>query len=122
MRRVRPAIVISPILSGFLEWARGARAVNRAACAESQTRGGGMRGLALTRRSFLKAAAVTAAAAGLSQAATPVALAEGAGSSDDAGVKRIRTTCRGCGKMECGVWVTVQDGRAIKVESPSPCL
>ena len=75
-----------------------------------------MRGLALTRRSFLKAAAVTAAAAGLSQAATPVALAEGAGSSDDAGVKRIRTTCRGCGKMECGVWVTVQDGRAIKVE------
>ena len=31
-------------------------------------------------------------------------------------VKRIRSTCRGCGKMECGVWVTVQDGRAVKVE------
>lgn len=31
-------------------------------------------------------------------------------------VKRIRSACRGCGKMECGVWVTVQDGRVIKSE------
>ena len=45
------------------------------------------------------------------------ALAEDAGAAargDD--VKRVRTCCRGCGKMECGVWVTVQNGRAVKVE------
>ena len=32
------------------------------------------------------------------------------------GTQRIRTACRGCGKMECGVWVTVKDGRAVKIE------
>ena len=26
-------------------------------------------------------------------------------------IKRIRSCCRGCGKMECGVWVTVQTAR-----------
>ena len=31
-------------------------------------------------------------------------------------IKRVRTCCRGCGKMECGVWVTVENGRAIKSE------
>ena len=30
--------------------------------------------------------------------------------------RRIRTVCRGCGKMECGVWVTVENGRAVKIE------
>ena len=29
--------------------------------------------------------------------------------------RRIRTVCRGCGKMECGVWVTVENGRAVKI-------
>ncbi|MFH0725569.1 MAG: molybdopterin-dependent oxidoreductase [Pseudomonadota bacterium] len=33
--------------------------------------------------------------------------------------QRIRTTCRGCGKMECGVWVTVEAGRAVKIEGDS---
>ena len=31
-------------------------------------------------------------------------------------VKRIRSCCRACGKCECGVWVTVQDNKVIKVE------
>ncbi len=30
--------------------------------------------------------------------------------------RKIRTACRGCGKMECGVWVTVKNGRAVKIE------
>ena len=72
---------------------------------------------ALSRRSFIKAAAVTAGIAALSgSAGTLTALAETAevGSAED--VKRIRTVCRACGKMECGVWVTVKDGKAIRVE------
>ena len=28
----------------------------------------------------------------------------------------VKTCCRGCGKMECGVKVIVQNGRAIRVE------
>ena len=32
------------------------------------------------------------------------------------GVKKIRSCCRGCGKMECGVWVYVQDGKVIRSE------
>ncbi|MFR7494418.1 MAG: molybdopterin dinucleotide-binding protein, partial [Adlercreutzia sp.] len=72
--------------------------------------------LSLTRRSFLKAAAVTGAASTLSFAAAPsAALAEGV--DESAGeVKRIRSCCRACGKCECGVWVTVQDNKVIKVE------
>lgn len=31
-------------------------------------------------------------------------------------VKRIRSCCRACGKVECGTWVTVQDNKVIKVE------
>ena len=73
--------------------------------------------LNLTRRAFTKLAAVTGAAVACTAAAPNAALAEDAGAAargDD--VKRVRTCCRGCGKMECGVWVTVQNGRAIKVE------
>ena len=72
--------------------------------------------MTMTRRSFIKAAAVTAAAASLSSgAAAQVALAE-TDAPAAADVKRIRSCCRGCGKMECGVWVTVENGRAVKVE------
>ncbi len=72
--------------------------------------------MTMTRRSFIKAAAVTAAAASLSSgAAAQVALAE-TNAPAAADVKRIRSCCRGCGKMECGVWVTVENGRAVKVE------
>ena len=73
--------------------------------------------LNLTRRAFTKLAAVTGAAVACTAAAPNAALAEDAGAAargDD--VKRVRTCCRGCGKMECGVWVTVQNGRVVKVE------
>ncbi len=72
--------------------------------------------LSLTRRSFLKAAAITGAASALSFAAAPsAALAEGEDTTAGE-VKRIRSCCRACGKVECGTWVTVQDGKVIKVE------
>ncbi|RKI97240.1 twin-arginine translocation signal domain-containing protein [bacterium D16-34] len=72
--------------------------------------------LSLTRRSFLKAAAIAGAASTLSFASVPSsALAEG--TDESAGeVERIRSCCRACGKCECGVWVTVQDNKVIKVE------
>ena len=73
--------------------------------------------LNVSRRSFLKIAAATAAVGAatgaVSQAHT--ALAE-TGNPESSDVRHIRTTCRGCGKMECGVWVTVENGRAIKIE------
>ena len=73
--------------------------------------------LNLSRRTFAKLAAATGAALACSAAAPNAALAEDAGAAARGGeVKRVRTCCRGCGKMECGVWVTVQDGRAVKVE------
>ena len=76
-----------------------------------------MASLTMTRRTFAKVAAATAAAAGLGAGATGTALAEtDAGPEKGNEVKRIRSACRGCGKMECGVWVTVQDGRVIKSE------
>ena len=59
----------------------------------------------------------TGAAVACTAAAPNAALAEDAGAAargDD--VKRVRTCCRGCGELECGVWVTVQNGRAVKVE------
>lgn len=73
--------------------------------------------LSLTRRSFVKAAAVAGAAASLGFAAQPSnALAEG--KDETAGeVKRIRSCCRACGKVECGVWVTVQDNKVIDRKS-----
>lgn len=70
----------------------------------------------ITRRSFVKASAVVGAAIAVSGTALSQALAENGtvGSEDD--VKVVRTACRGCGKMECGVLVTVRNGRAVKVE------
>ena len=73
--------------------------------------------LNLTRRAFTKLAAVTGAAVACTAAAPNAALAEDAGAAargDD--VTRVRTCCRGCGTRECGVWVTVQNGRAVKGE------
>lgn len=73
--------------------------------------------LTTTRRSFLKLSAVVAGAAALSDVALNVGTALAETDNETTGeVKRVRTACRGCGKMECGVWVTVRDGRAIKVE------
>ena len=74
----------------------------------------------MTRRSFAKLSAVTLAAAALSSAVTGCSTLTETDTSEavaQAGeVKRIRSCCRGCGKMECGVWVTVQDGRVIRTE------
>ena len=77
-----------------------------------------MRKLDLTRRSFLKLTAAAGAVAALSAGATGQALAEtDAPAASAAGeVKRVRSCCRACGKNECGVYVYVQNGRAVKVE------
>ena len=71
----------------------------------------------LTRRSFVKLAAVVGAAAGLATAPHQALAETGDGSASvSSDVKVVRTCCRACGKNECGVLVTVKDGRAIKVE------
>ncbi len=73
--------------------------------------------LTMSRRNFMKTMAVTGTAAAIgSSAISPMqALAET--DTPKAGeVTHVRTCCRACGKVECGVWVTVQDGKAIKVE------
>ena len=72
--------------------------------------------LSMSRRAFLKVAAASSAAAALGAASPAVALAETAPSSSSADMRRVRSCCRGCGKMECGVWVTVQDGKVIRIE------
>mgnify|MGYP002509779746 CR=1 FL=1 len=73
--------------------------------------------LTMSRRGFMKTLAITGAAAALSSSAVePMqALAETTNTSTGE-LKHVRTCCRACGKVECGVWVTVQDGKAIKVE------
>ena len=73
--------------------------------------------LNMTRRAFTKLAAATAAAAAV-VAPTGAALAESnsATQSKAGETKRVRSCCRGCGKMECGVWVIVENGRAIRTE------
>ncbi len=73
--------------------------------------------LSMTRRGFAKAAALTAVAATLAgcTAKPEAGVTEGTGEAAD-DVKVIRTACRGCGKFECGVLVTVKNGRAIKIE------
>ena len=79
----------------------------------------------MTRRTFAKVAAIAGAAAAFASAPLS-ALAEipldktdlvetEMGDQGD-GVKLVRTCCRACGKNECGVIVTVKDGRAVKVE------
>ena len=73
--------------------------------------------LNLSRRSFVGLAAAAGAAA--SVAAMPMtALADADDSAKDptAEVKVVRSCCRACGKNECGVLITVENGRAVKVE------
>lgn len=74
---------------------------------------------ALTRRGFLKTATAAgglAAFAGSGQTLTALAQTAAEDEAPAGDIKRIRTVCRACGKMECAVWVTVQDGKAIRVE------
>ena len=79
--------------------------------------------LSMSRRTFVKAAAVAGAAA-LSSGAVGTALADGSPAAAEAAgeIKRIRSCCRGCGKMECGVWVLVQDGKVIRTEGDTNCF
>ena len=75
----------------------------------------------ISRRSFMKAATAGALACAAASGTT-TALAETSTPTSGVETKRIRTCCRGCGKMECGVWVTVVNGRATKVEGDNSCL
>lgn len=73
--------------------------------------------LNVSRRTFVKMTAATAAVAAIGATAGSALAEEPYTAADSAGqVRRIRTCCRGCGKMECGVWVTVENGRAVKIE------
>ena len=85
---------------------------------QMEERGGHMSLKAMTRRSFVQLAAATGAALGLASAVPGMALAESAAApAASAGdVQKVRSCCRACGKNECGVYVYVRDGRAIKVE------
>lgn len=75
----------------------------------------------LSRRTFVKTALAVSAAAGVSAIPATPALAE-ASKTSSAEVKRIRTACRGCGKMECGLWVTVSNGRVVKIEGDESAI
>jgi anaerobic selenocysteine-containing dehydrogenase len=77
----------------------------------------------MTRRSFTKLAAATAAASALAAtAASEVGFAEDVAASDpNEGIQKIRSCCRGCGKSECGVWVFVKDGKVIRTEGDDDC-
>jgi len=73
--------------------------------------------LTMSRRTFGKVVLATAAAVSAGFAATsngfrPSYADEFAGGD----VHRLRSGCRGCGKCECGVWVTVANGRVVKIE------
>ena len=73
--------------------------------------------LTMSRRNFVKATAITAAACALASSTTKPLQALAEGVDENAGeVKRVRSCCRACGKVECGVWVTVKDGKAVKIE------
>ncbi|MDR0515032.1 MAG: molybdopterin-dependent oxidoreductase, partial [Coriobacteriaceae bacterium] len=71
----------------------------------------------LSRRSFVTLAAATATATALSLGSRQALAEDAAATPAEAyDVKRVRSCCRACGKCECGVWVTVQDGKVIKTE------
>ena len=76
-----------------------------------------MGNLTMSRRTFSKlmAATTAAVAVGASFSGQKGLAQETAAQSAAAeeGVRKIRSCCRGCGKVECGVWVYVKDGRVI---------
>ena len=73
--------------------------------------------LNLSRRSFVGlAAAVGAAASVTTMPMTALADADDSKKDSSAEVKVVRSCCRACGKNECGVLITVENGRAVKVE------
>ena len=76
-----------------------------------------MGSLTMSRRSFVKTAAITGAALAALGSAKSQAFAEPT-YPEVSGQEtvEVKTCCRGCGKMECGVKVIVENGRAIRVE------
>ena len=66
----------------------------------------------MTRRAFTKLAAATAIAATVSLEGAQALGATAGEKTAVPEVKRIRTACRGCGKMECGGLGTGENGRA----------
>ncbi len=83
-----------------------------------------MEKLTITRRDFLKASAVTGAAAALysPDMAALKGLVEAKEPIVEGQVEKIRDACRACGKMECGLWVTKRDGRVIRIEGDETCF
>ncbi|MCD8317277.1 MAG: molybdopterin-dependent oxidoreductase [Eggerthellaceae bacterium] len=74
----------------------------------------------MTRRSVAKLAAatgalMTAGAASALNVNTALADTDDSTENDD-NLKVVRTCCRACGKNECGVYVTVSNGRIVKIE------
>jgi anaerobic selenocysteine-containing dehydrogenase len=71
----------------------------------------------MTRRTFVKTAAITGAALAAFSTANRSVFADNT-YSEASGLDtvEVKTCCRGCGKMECGVKVIVQNGRAIRIE------
>ena len=80
--------------------------------------------LTMTRRSFAQLTAVAGAAAAVGAGVGPVAALADSGSKavGNQGIKKVRSCCRGCGKVECGVWVYVQDGKVIRTEGDETCF
>ena len=80
--------------------------------------------LTITRRSFAQLTAVAGAAAAVGAGVGPVAALADSGSKavGNQGIKKVRSCCRGCGKVECGVWVYVQDGKVIRTEGDETCF
>ena len=74
--------------------------------------------LNMTRRAFTQLAAATAAAVGVIATSESQALAKlpAVSGKKDGDVSIVRSCCRACGKNECGVYVTVRNGRATKTE------
>ena len=74
----------------------------------------------VSRRSFVKMSAATAAATVAlgtlgSGVLTKAALADNPANAEP-NVRKVRSTCRCCGKMECGSWITVTNGRITHIE------
>ena len=78
----------------------------------------------MSRRTFAKVGVGSALAAvlapgsltGLEQASAEEL------NADNGEVKRIRSHCRACGKMECPIWVSVKNGRVIKIEGDESAI
>ena len=62
-----------------------------------------MNGTTLSRRSFVKMAAAAAVTTGMAASLGAGGLAKADEAAKVGETKRVRTCCRGCGKMECGV-------------------